>query len=105
MSLSASIARSAARSGAFNAAASCTPLSSADGWPRVLVFKAGIEIMYALCVMALANSPRACGAASRYITVRPPADSPAMVTLAGSPPNAWMLSLTQRSAAIWSIRP
>ena len=31
--------------------------------------------------MALANRPRASGAAIRYITLRPPADSPAIVTL------------------------
>ena len=48
--------------------------------------------------MALANRPRASGAAIRYITLSAPADSPAMVTLAGSPPNAAMLRFTQRSA-------
>ena len=34
-----------------------------------------------------------------------PADSPKIVTLPGSPPNAAMLSRTQRSAATWSRRP
>ena len=38
-------------------------------------------------------------------TDRPPADSPAMVTLCGSPPKRAMLSRTQRSAACWSISP
>ncbi len=31
-----------------------------------------------------------------------PADSPAMVTFDGSPPNAAMFCLTQRNAALWS---
>ena len=35
----------------------------------------------------------------------PPADSPAIVTFDGSPPNAAMLRCTQRSASIWSSRP
>ena len=35
----------------------------------------------------------------------PPADSPAMVTLDGSPPNAAMLSCTHCSAATWSSMP
>jgi hypothetical protein len=40
------------------------------------------------------NRPRAPGGeAIRYMTLRPPADSPAMVTLAGSPPKAAMLLL------------
>ena len=56
--------------------------------------------MYALCVIALANSPRASGAAMRYITLSAPADSPAMVTFEESPPNAAMFFFSQRSAAI-----
>jgi hypothetical protein len=39
------------------------------------------------------------------MTLSPPADSPAMVTFDGSPPNAAILAFTQRSAAIWSSRP
>jgi hypothetical protein len=50
--------------------------------------------------MALWNRPRASGDVRRYITLSPPADSPAMVTFAASPPNALILALTQRSAAI-----
>ena len=34
-----------------------------------------------------------------------PADSPAIVTLAGSPPKAAMFACTQRRAAFWSRRP
>ena len=44
-------------------------------------------------------------AAIRYMTLSPPADSPAIVTFAGSPPNAAMLRFTQRKAAIWSSSP
>jgi len=61
--------------------------------------------MYALCAIARANSPRACGEAMRYMTLSPPADSPAIVTFAGSPPKAAMFRCTQRSASIWSSRP
>ena len=61
--------------------------------------------MYALCATALANKPRASCAAIRYMTLSAPADSPAIVTFAGSPPNAAMLRFTQRKAAIWSSSP
>ena len=56
-------------------------------------------------VRVMGAAPRAGGAASRYITLSAPADSPAMVTLSGSPPNAAMLFRTQRSASIGSSRP
>ena len=52
--------------------------------------------------MALWKSPRASGEATRVFTEPPPADSPKMVTLSGSPPKAAMLSRTHFSAAIWS---
>ena len=56
-------------------------------------------------MIAFWNSGRAAGAASSRLTSCDPADSPAMVTLSGSPPNLAMLRWTQRSAAIWSISP
>jgi hypothetical protein len=52
-----------------------------------------------LCTTALSNSPRAPGEATCAKTAVPPADSPAIVTLVGSPPNWRMLCLTQRNAA------
>ena len=58
-----------------------------------------------LSPMARANSPCACGDAISALTENEPADSPAMVTFAGSPPNCAMLSRTQRSDAVWSISP
>ena len=48
---------------------------------------------------------RADGIAMRWRIDPPPADSPNTVTLPGSPPNASMLSRTQRSASTWSSRP
>jgi hypothetical protein len=68
--------------------------------PNEELRSSGVEIMYALCAMALANNPCAPVAAIRYSTLRPPADSPAIVTLAASPPNAAMFRFTQRSASI-----
>ena len=99
-SLLASIARKAARFGTCRAAASLVPLSSADGEPNLRSFNSGMEIMYALSAIAFENKPRAAGAAIRYMTLSAPADSPAMVTLEGSPPNEPMLRLTHRSASI-----
>ena len=48
------------------------------------------------CGIALWNRPRAPGDASRAPTLMPPALSPKIVTLSGSPPNAAMFSFTQR---------
>ena len=58
-----------------------------------------------LCGMALWNSPRAAGRPRSVPTLMPPADSPKMVTLAGSPPKAEMLSRTHSRAATWSRMP
>jgi hypothetical protein len=51
------------------------------------------------------TNPTACGWTSRCRALPAPADSPARVTRAGSPPNTVMFSATQRSAASWSARP
>jgi hypothetical protein len=55
--------------------------------------------------IALWKSPRASGEARRVFTEPPPADSPKIVTLPGSPPKAATLSFTQCRAAIWSRYP
>jgi len=55
--------------------------------------------------MARLNRPAASSIESRAAITPAPADSPKTVTLAGSPPNRSMLSLTQRSAATASSRP
>ena len=55
--------------------------------------------------MALWNRPLAVGVPSSVPTLMPPADSPKIVTLPGSPPKAAMLSRTHSSAATWSSRP
>jgi hypothetical protein len=55
--------------------------------------------------MAWLNRPWASGIDSSEVTLMPPADSPATVTRAGSPPNLAMLSCTHRSAASWSSKP
>ena len=48
-----------------------------------------------LCTMARRKRPRAAGQPSSAATLKPPADSPKMVTLSGSPPKAAMFSCTQ----------
>jgi hypothetical protein len=53
--------------------------------------------------MARANRPRASGETISSPTSCAPADSPKIVTLAGSPPNVATLACTHLSAAIWSI--
>src|SRR6516225_3535671 len=55
--------------------------------------------------MALSNSPRASGIASRMPTLVAPTDSPKIVTFLGSPPKLVMFWRTQRSAATWSRMP
>src|ERR1700678_2347971 len=70
-----------------------------------LASEVGVRLYEPLSAIALANNPLACGEATCDSTDRPPADSPKMVTLRGSPPKVTMLRCTQRSAACWSIRP
>ena len=55
--------------------------------------------------MAPAIKPFASGEIICALTENEPADSPAMVTRAGSPPNAAIFWFTHCSAAAWSIRP
>ena len=58
-----------------------------------------------LCTIARRKSPLAPGVPSSEATLNAPADSPKIVTLAGSPPKAAMLSRTHISAACWSWMP
>ena len=58
-----------------------------------------------LSPIARANSPLASGEAICALTENDPADSPAIVTCAGSPPNCAMLSRTHSTARRWSSRP
>lgn len=51
------------------------------------------------------EQPIPAGEASRFATLITPADSPKIVTLPESPPNAAKLSCTQPSANSWSRRP
>ena len=51
------------------------------------------------------KSPSAAGHVNRAAQAIPPADCPAIVTLAGSPPKAAMFSCTQRRAASQSSKP
>ena len=53
--------------------------------------------------MARWKSPAAGGEAMRALTANDPADSPKIVTLPGSPPNAAMFRFTHCSAASWSM--
>jgi hypothetical protein len=58
-----------------------------------------------LSTIARSKSPREPVETKWASTETPPADWPAIVTLSGSPPKRAMSSLTQRSAACWSIKP
>ena len=58
-----------------------------------------------LCTIARWNRPAEPGDWSWLWTLRPPADSPKIVTRVGSPPKKKMLRCTQRSASCWSMRP
>ena len=58
-----------------------------------------------LSPMTRANSPLASGEAISALAACEPADSPAIVTLSGSPPKAAMLRLTHCSAATRSRKP
>jgi len=61
--------------------------------------------MEPLSMMAPAKRPRERGERSWTETEREPADWPAMVTRAGSPPKAAMLDWTHWRAAFWSRKP
>ena len=67
----------------------------------------GVDAFWAapLCAMAVPKRPAARGEPSSVPTLMPPADSPKIVTRAGSPPNWAMLSRTHSRAAIWSPMP
>ena len=83
------------------------PTAVANVWPAASAVASGrwFSANVPLCTIARWKSPRAPDETIWASTDRPPADSPAMVTLSGSPPNRAMLRWTQRSAACWSIRP
>ena len=63
-----------------------------------------MPVIAPLSPMAPAMRSFESGEAISALTETEPADSPAMVTLFGSPPKAAMFSRTQRSAAAWSSR-
>ena len=78
------------------------------GLPAVNVSPSGFIstwLSLTLVLMAFSNSPLAVGEAIWSQTLDPPADSPKMVTLRGSPPKAAMFCRTQRMAACWSCTP
>ena len=79
----------------------------AEGPLPVLVFIHGgsTEATVELSRITRRNRPSASGEAHSALTAAAPADSPASVTLSGSPPKAAMLSRTHSSAAIWSSMP
>ena len=58
-----------------------------------------------LSPIAPRKNPLASGDAMSALTESDPADSPAIVTFSGSPPNAPIFFFTQRKPAIWSINP
>ena len=86
-------------------AATVQPACAAKASPADCASAAGREAQLPLSMMAALNSPRAGGELISAHIDQPPADSPAMVTRPGSPPNAPMLRCTHRSAASWSSSP
>jgi len=74
--------------------------SSSDAGARL-----GVGNKAPLSPMARWNSPLASGDAMSALTASEPADSPAMVTWSGSPPNARMFRLTHPNAATRSSMP
>src|SRR5579859_3431523 len=92
----------------MQAAAVCGSAQPAEAATGALVWIARSWLVagqYMLSMMALLKSPAAGGEIRLAHTSMPPADSPPIVTLSGSPPKAWILALTQRMAACWSINP
>src|SRR6185437_2783100 len=94
-----------ARRHAAALAGSGQPDSLANASPEACAAAGLCDAQLPLCMIAPRNRPRAGGEVSSAQTDQPPADSPSIVTLAGSPPKAPMLRCTQRSAASWSSRP
>jgi hypothetical protein len=76
-----------------------TPSCSAI-WAATARTPAGVWVSVVLPLMQIAprNKPRAAGTPSKVPHAPPPADWPAIVTFAGSPPNAAMFSCTHSSA-------
>jgi hypothetical protein len=97
----AGMARSAARESAPAAAANFSPFCSASASGR----GGKLAIAAPLSQIAPAIKSLESGEAISALTEIEPADSPAMVTRFGSPPNAAMFCCTHRSAATWSSRP
>ena len=64
-----------------------------------------VSVIHGLSAIARWMSPAAIGLAIKAWTLVPPADSPKIVTLSGSPPNCAMFRSTHWSAAIWSRKP
>ena len=83
------------------------PAWAAKAWPAASAAARGrwLSAKDPLSMIAFWNSPREPAETMWASTDRPPADSPAIVTLCGLPPNRAILSRTQRSAACWSISP
>ena len=86
-------------------AATVHPACAANASPADCASAGVREAQLPLSMMAALNSPRAGGEPISAHIDQPPADSPAIVTRPGSPPNAAMLRCTQRSAASWSSSP
>ena len=83
-----------------------TPSSAATkSVTRLAVDDESVWCAAPLCSTARRNSPAARGIASSAPMLIAPADSPATVTVSGSPPKAATLSRTHSNAATWSSRP
>ena len=98
--------RASLRSAAAAAASSpVTPAAWAALAPRSMATAMGVGSRRPKLDSAIAfwNRPRASGASISSRIEMPPALSPPMVMLFGSPPKLAMLAFTHLSAAIWSM--
>jgi len=96
---SAGFARSSASEDAPTEVANSTPSCSFSGTVFSARPRVGLVKNAPLCPIALCTSCRVSGEAMSALTDSDPADSPLMVTLPGSPPNAATLRVTHWSAA------
>jgi hypothetical protein len=99
------VIRSVSETLANPARSGVTPSRAASSAVASLALSSGMSVGTPEIDTAAEKRPRALGNASSVITAPPPADWPAMVTRAGSPPNAAMLSRTHSRAGSQSRMP
>lgn len=100
-----SVSAGSARRHAMGSGAVSQPTVFATDVPFASAVASGRAAHPPLWMIAAEKSPFASGDATSEHTFWPPADSPKIVTRAGSPPNAFAFVFTHESAATRSRRP